>query len=177
MNLTDAQVTILLTYVAPSIVVGAVAVLSALLTNWFAQRQQKAQWEKEERREDRARQLVAADRVDANRSDTGRKMREIYGDAIADLSILTLYRDGQAFGSAEYREQSGRSEKSLAIVIASFHDRTNPTFIELREAFLDKTSGRRSNIDQLMRILLELASTDPRTEFGMDKADLPSVQK
>lgn len=161
MNITlDAASASVLT----ALVVGLISLFSTMIANTHSLRQRDSQWAREDRRDEKAEQQREKERDASNKKAVAGELRDIYANALSSLAMLLGFNTMTQRMSAEYKDSLAEAEKRVAVVLAIYHDRQHPKYVELMKLFRDNSAGIRSleNVMQLRDAMIDLVSADSR---------------
>lgn len=161
MNITiDAATASIVT----AIIVGLVSAATTIIANRYSMAQQKAQWQREERRAEwEAREAEKVRELELKKATT-KELQEIYGNAIASLTTLLIYNDASLRLKPEYAPNLAETQRWLSQVVTVHYDKNSTDykeFIRLYHEAKDSYRGMES-IKSLRDMMIEFTSKDPR---------------
>jgi Zn-dependent M32 family carboxypeptidase len=164
MNITiDAATASVLT----GLIVGTVSIITTLIANRFSFNQQKTQWEREERRIQRAEIQAEKDKEATHRKEITNQLNEIYGNSIASLTAsLLLFTDAAWRTQPEYVTNFKEAQKWLSQIVATHYDKTSKeykSFLRYYENILEADKNNRI-METLREKVIEFISKDPRLQ-------------
>jgi hypothetical protein len=163
MNITiDAATASILT----GFIVGAVSIITTLIANGHSNRQQREQWEREEKRIQRAEIHAEKDKELSIKKELVNRLQDIYGNSIASLTALLIYDDDHLRLRPDYQENLKEAQKWLSQIIAIHYDKESTEYthlLKLYETTVNSfTNYNKNSIENLRSIIITLISKDPR---------------
>ena len=164
-NIMNDTILTIITTALTAILVGAVSLIATVIANRHSSKQQQLQWEREREKLKLDQEEAREEREHERQKIVVNQLQEIYGNAIATLTILMNYEEGVSAMSHDiFSETIIIFHNSLALIVAYHHDKESKEYQNFFELYRSAKGSipNHETMSKMRDLIIEFAARDPR---------------